>query len=309
MDVSEYTPPSALGGDDEDLPEFWNLITDYLEGWTWPGADTDRLRQAATAWRTAATNFGGLTSSCDVAVSMFEGQRSPEIPLAIDATKDLRTHVSDLATELKAIGDACDDYAEQVDQTREVIRGFLKDLAIEAGVTVVVGGVVTFFTAGLGAGGTAAVAGWRLSACARKIIGALTALKAVRAVTTIARTAPQLAKVRSVLAKFKRAKKMDNAADAAEQAVKRKPTEVLDGLKPGRNKGVKEVADDAELQKVWDELKEGGELIPGRGGDKYDGWYRLPDGTEVGLRTASKSGGRTIDIILPDGKRWKVHTP
>jgi hypothetical protein len=31
--------------------------------------------------------------------------------------------------------------------------------------------------------------------------------------------------------------------------------------------------------------------------------------TEVGLRTASKSGGRTIDIILPDGKRWKVHTP
>lgn len=79
---------------------------------------------------------------------------------------------------------------------------------------------MTFFTAGLGAGGTAAVAGWRLSACARKIIKVLTPLKAVRAVTTIARTAPQLARVRSVLAKFKRARRMDNAADAAENAAK-----------------------------------------------------------------------------------------
>jgi DNA-binding Lrp family transcriptional regulator len=130
VDVSEYTPPSALGGDNEDLPDFWNLITDYLEGWTWPGADTGRLRQAATAWRTAATCILGLTSYCIVAVSMFQGQRSPEIPLAIDATNDLKTQVTDLAAELRAIGDACDDYATQVEQTRAAIRGFLTDLAI-----------------------------------------------------------------------------------------------------------------------------------------------------------------------------------
>lgn len=36
-------------------------------------------------------------------------------------------------------------------------------------------------------------------------------------------------------------------------------------------------------------------------------WVELPDGTRVGLREASKSGGRTIDIKLPDGTVQKVH--
>jgi hypothetical protein len=33
----------------------------------------------------------------------------------------------------------------------------------------------------------------------------------------------------------------------------------------------------------------------------------LPDGTKVGLRDVSRSGGKTIDIVLPDGKVIKVH--
>lgn len=191
-----------------------------------------------------------------------------------------------------------------------MIKDFLTDLAIEAGISVVAGVIVGIFTFGGGAAAGGGIAAWRAVACARKIIAALKALKAVKAVTDIARTAPKLAKVRGVLAKFKNAKSAKAASEAAEQAAKRKPKDILDSLKPGRNKGVKEVADDAELQKVWDEMKDGGELIvPHRGGDKYEGWYRLPDGTEVGLRNSSKSGGRTIDIRLPDGSKWKIHTP
>jgi hypothetical protein len=33
----------------------------------------------------------------------------------------------------------------------------------------------------------------------------------------------------------------------------------------------------------------------------------LPDGTRVGLRDYSTSGGKTIDIFMPDKTRVKVH--
>jgi hypothetical protein len=43
-------------------------------------------------------------------------------------------------------------------------------------------------------------------------------------------------------------------------------------------------------------------------GTKYPGrLVELPDGTTVGLRAGSKSGGPTIDIKLPDGTLQKVH--
>jgi hypothetical protein len=33
----------------------------------------------------------------------------------------------------------------------------------------------------------------------------------------------------------------------------------------------------------------------------------LPDGAKVGLRNMSTSGGKTIDIHMPDGTQVKVH--
>jgi hypothetical protein len=40
----------------------------------------------------------------------------------------------------------------------------------------------------------------------------------------------------------------------------------------------------------------------------YNGtMMELPDGTKVGLRNVSTSGGKTIDIFLPDGKYTRVH--
>lgn len=83
--------------------------------------------------------------------------------------------------------------------------------------------------------------------------------------------------------------------------------EVWDELPPGKQKdAVRTVGSDAELQKTYDEMARGGEVITKNG---YKGqWVRLPDGTEVGLRESSKSGGRTIDIIEPgNSDRKKIH--
>jgi hypothetical protein len=43
--------------------------------------------------------------------------------------------------------------------------------------------------------------------------------------------------------------------------------------------------------------------VPGYKGS----WVELPNGTRIGIRDASKSGGRTIDIQMPDGTTQKVH--
>ena len=80
---------------------------------------------------------------------------------------------------------------------------------------------------------------------------------------------------------------------------------VLGGLANGKSKGVKVVGGEDELDEVFDRLTLGGVSVPRPG---YKGVViQLPDGTQVGKRGGSKSGGATIDIKLPDGSEKKVH--
>lgn len=76
-------------------------------------------------------------------------------------------------------------------------------------------------------------------------------------------------------------------------------------LPRGRNSGVRTVKSEVDLVDFFKRITQGGRSveIPGYRGS----WSELPDGTRIGLREASKSGGRTIDIKFPDGKIGKVH--
>jgi len=79
----------------------------------------------------------------------------------------------------------------------------------------------------------------------------------------------------------------------------------VDQLPKGHSPGVRTVGSDQELGDLYGRLSEGGTPVdvPGYKGS----WVELPDGTRVGLRDVSKSGGRTIDIRYPDGTTGKVH--
>jgi len=79
----------------------------------------------------------------------------------------------------------------------------------------------------------------------------------------------------------------------------------LNGLPTGKQSHVRTVRTEDQLEGLYDKWSEGGTDITPTG---YNGeMVRLPDGTIVGLRSASKSGGATIDIKLPDGTVQKVH--
>lgn len=81
--------------------------------------------------------------------------------------------------------------------------------------------------------------------------------------------------------------------------------DVLGGLTKGRNSGVRTVGSDAEIDEVYGSLTRGGAPldVPGYKGT----WIERRDGVRIGLRDASKSGGRTIDIRYPDGTTGKIH--
>jgi hypothetical protein len=79
----------------------------------------------------------------------------------------------------------------------------------------------------------------------------------------------------------------------------------LSNLAAGRSQGVNVVNSIDELNELFSRLIAGGKPVEGT---TYPGkLVELSDGTTVGIRTVSKSGGPTIDIKLPDGTLRKVH--
>ncbi|MDN4173313.1 hypothetical protein QWY28_10195 [Nocardioides sp. SOB77] len=213
VSVSSYTPPSAVGGDDPDTPQFWDMITDYLEGWTWPGADTGKLREAAGVWRQFGSNVERQTTAyLDSALGQLRAQRSPEVELAAGVTEDLRLQVQQLALHCEDIATACEDYATQVEAVRETVRGIMRDLAIEIGATAVVAGIASIFSGGAAAGGGAAVAGWRLSSAARKVIAAFSAMKAAVRGAAVAKLVRVAQKVPVLRGRLRRISEASNRA-------------------------------------------------------------------------------------------------
>jgi len=96
-----------------------------------------------------------------------------------------------------------------------------------------------------------------------------------------------------------------NVAPSAAVDALRGVDDVPDDLPVGRQSTVRTVASDAELQSTYDAFTTGATPFERSG---YPGtWMRRADDVEIGLRTASRSGGRTIDIRFPDGTTRKIH--
>ncbi len=74
---------------------------------------------------------------------------------------------------------------------------------------------------------------------------------------------------------------------------------------PGRNAGVRTVGSESELETIWLQYSPGGTPVVG---SNYPGQrVGFPDGSEIAKRSASKSGGPTIDVLGAHGERVKIH--
>ncbi|CUR57219.1 hypothetical protein NOCA1120437 [metagenome] len=176
--VAPAAPPSSLGGQEPSLGAVDRWILDQVEGFVWPGADVALLREAAHAWTRTAESVAALGDHLDVAHDLVEHQRSPEIATALACLADVRTLVTDTASELFALASACDDYATTVEDVRSRTRALLSEIAsmaVEgAALSVVIGGL----TGGLGGSAAAAAAAARIRAQAPRFHALLVALRA-----------------------------------------------------------------------------------------------------------------------------------
>ncbi len=184
VSVLPATLPSSLGGDPPLLSFQENWILDHVEGFVWPNADTARLRDAAHLWRSAAEGLDHLATYCDGAVRGFDSQRSPEIPVAIDATTTLRRTIDDLAAQYAALAVSCESFALEVDAAHERTRALLREILAMVVEGVIISVAIGLISAGAGAiiGGSSVVA--RVAAQSPRFAAILTTLRAAAATST-----------------------------------------------------------------------------------------------------------------------------
>jgi hypothetical protein len=178
------TPPSSLGGDPPMLTSQEAWILDRIEGFVWPDADTDRLRDAAALWHRTAGRLDSLAGSCRIAGHALATQRSPEIPLALSAADDLATTVRDLAGSCAALGDHCSAHADAVEAAHAQLRALLTEILRLVVEGLVVSAVLGALSAGAGAGVAIAAVAARVATYSPRFHAVLTTLRALTTATT-----------------------------------------------------------------------------------------------------------------------------
>jgi hypothetical protein len=214
VSVLPSTPPSSLGGDPPALSSEANWILDHLEGFVWPNADTDRLRDAAQTWRTAAEGLDELRSYIDAALHGLSAQQSPEIPIAVAAIGELRATLGDVAGEYAALADSCELYAAQIDEKREQIKALIREVLAMIVEGIVISAAIGAITAGAGAAAGAGAVVARVAAQSPRFAAILNALRtaAVTSAAAVPTSRTLLAGARVRLAKFANVARARSAA-------------------------------------------------------------------------------------------------
>lgn len=231
--VSPGLPPSSLGGSvASGLGDVHAWILDQVEGFVWPGADIERLRDAAGCWRRTGGSVADLTGHLYAVTRVLDRQLSPEIPLALSAIADLRSLVEDTADQLLALADACDDYAAAVEDTRARTRSLLAEIGQMIVEEVALTAIVAGITGGLGGGIKAGAALARIRAQAPRFHALLTALRAVvaTAATRLRTAEDQLVGARDGFERFVRAPVRDERGEMVLPGGWRTDLEGQDGL-------------------------------------------------------------------------------
>ncbi|WP_299925952.1 hypothetical protein [uncultured Nocardioides sp.] len=256
--VEPPSPPSTLGAQEPSLGAIDRWILDHVEGFVWPGADVDALADATSTWRHAASTTSRLADHVDVAISLLEAQRSPEVPLAVDALTELTTLIGDTAWQLSTLATACEEYAAAVEAARERTRALLAEVAqmIVEGAAISV--IITGLTGGLGGGAAAVAAAARVRSAAPRFYALLVSLRSVVATsaTRLERARADLSDVRTNLEKFVRVQARDEAGTIKHPG----------GWVPRRPGRPKPEVDDPKLSNYVDQLFKGVRQ-PNRSGD------------------------------------------
>lgn len=208
VSVLPATVPSSLGGDWSALPGWAGWVLDQIEGFVWPDADVDQLREVASGWRAAAEQCAGLVGSCESAGEWLSLSLSPEIPVATGVTSRLARRCQLLSDQCLSIARACEGYADQVEAARAEVLDLVHDLLRDAVVIQGIGLVLGAVTGGITAAGAAALNASKIAAAAPRVLRIISTLRSLASVCAapVRAAATALRDVRRDLAVFRRAR-------------------------------------------------------------------------------------------------------
>jgi len=203
VEVGLPLPPSSLGGDGGG-PDWWEALTDLVEGLFWPDADCSKLEDAAGVWEQAASEVNCLSYSLETVESLVEEQRSPEVPLAIATLAALRDAIATLSESFSQIAASCRDHARDVESHRDEIIDIVVQLGVETFLIQLGTHLLALPTGGLSElvgqsaqGGRILAAGARIRAILESLVAGVTLRVALlaRAGETALREVPMLRRV------------------------------------------------------------------------------------------------------------------
>lgn len=194
-----YEPPlvpKSFGGDGG-VPGWLVPLREWVQGELWPDGRIDTLRATGHAWQSAGTVLSGIASDAQGMCRQMSGDfaRLPEAQQIENQVNALGTATNSCAAQCTAIGQACLDYAQNVDDAQnQIIHIALEFLAISAA-SEAAGVLGTAFTCGVSDGaaqGGVAVAGAAAAARIAQIIEAMITAAEASALPTVAAGAASL---------------------------------------------------------------------------------------------------------------------
>ncbi|WP_405498328.1 polymorphic toxin type 24 domain-containing protein [Nocardia sp. NBC_00511] len=176
-----FAVPAPAGGTGKGIiDESIGLLSEI--GVPVPDGNTDKLAKAADAWNRLGTIYQNTNAKdkITIAAGLFDDQGADDAPQVRKDLGSLDASIGQLLASCKDIGQSCKDYKQSLDDLRDEIEGLLKslakELAIDAGISIVAAAV------SFGAGAITAVKSLAtLKKWAGKIKDAVHAWKAAKA--------------------------------------------------------------------------------------------------------------------------------
>ncbi|WP_051839803.1 hypothetical protein [Streptomyces sp. NRRL F-5126] len=160
LDVSYPDPDSAIGPGHSSVP---SVLAKY-----WPNGHQDKLRDAATAYRTASTALHTLGHSLHQQVMALTDNNSDDSVHAMadfwakiwqDGTNAKKAPLSAAREACDKLAAACDKFAHAIDEAHSSTEHRLSGAGIAIGLTSAAGALLTLFTGGGSDAGAAALDG------------------------------------------------------------------------------------------------------------------------------------------------------
>ncbi|MGH3624105.1 MAG: hypothetical protein ACRDQ5_20315 [Sciscionella sp.] len=166
----------SVSGPDPSKGEGHSSVPDWLSKY-WPNGDPDKLRAAGRAWHKARDGVSDITSTLHGAVRSITESNSTECLDAMESfwnslakQGDKKAILTALHDACDGLGNACDKYAQAIDDAHSKLKGALIGAGIAVGLTTIAGILLTPFTGGGSDVGAAAADSAEVAAIAGPIV-------------------------------------------------------------------------------------------------------------------------------------------